>query len=131
MTMKKAFQFAVLVGVIGLGAATASAAQIDCFSTQSNNTTISVPANGGTVDVFISGSGGVWVETAPFNLTDNFDTIIMNTSNVILDDDSGQNLYSRTYLSSGAGTVRIRNFNTSAPAFTAVITCVNAFPRHN
>jgi len=129
--MKKAFQFAVLAGVIGLGATTASAASIDCFSTQSNNTTITVPANGGTVSVSISGSGGVWVETAPFNPTDNFDTLILDSNNVQLDDDSGQNRYSRTYLSSGGGTVKVRNFVTNAAAFTAVITCVNAFPRHN
>jgi hypothetical protein len=132
MTMKKAIQSALLAGVLLLGAKSAFAAvSIDCFSYQANNATITVPANGGTVDVTVTGSGGVWLETAPYNPRDRFDTCIVDGYNRVLDDDAGQERYSRTYLRTGAGTVKIRNYYLDQPAFTAVVVCINAFPRHN
>jgi hypothetical protein len=132
MTMKKAIQSALLAGVLLLGAKSAFAAvNLDCFNYQANNAIITVPANGGIVDVTITGNGGVFVETAPYNPTDRFSTVITDASNFRLDDSSGVAGYARAYLRTGAGTVRIRNYVLTQPAFTAVVACTNTFPRHN
>jgi hypothetical protein len=113
-----------------LGARSASAAvSLDCFNFQANNATIGVPATG-TVDVIVSGNGGAWVEIVPFNPTDHFSAQLLDTSGNVLDTNDGANgTYSRTYLRSGSGTVRVSS--TNGVAFTAIAACKNAFPRHN
>ena len=128
--MKRALVSAGLASLICMGANAASAAvAVDCFDFQSDNKSIVVPA-AGTVDVIVTGSGGAWVEILPANPTDHFHPIISDTAGNVLNAGSGVNgSYSRAYLRSGGGTVRVSSGD--GVAFSAVAACKNTFPRNN
>jgi hypothetical protein len=127
--MKRAIVSVLLASLVWLGAKAAFASvTLDCFSFQSDNKSIFVPATG-TVDVFVSGNGGAWVEIVPANPTDHFHPIISDTAGHVLDNHSGANGYARAYLRTGSGTVRIST--SGGVGFSAVAACKNTFPRNN
>jgi hypothetical protein len=127
--MRLSIASVLVLCVMLLGARSASAAvTLDCFSFQADNETFVVPGSG-TVDVVVTGSGGAWVEILPFDPTDTFRVELLDTSGNVIDTNSGANGYSRTYLRTGSGTVRVRSI--IGLTFSAVAACKNAFPRRN